>query len=98
MELLEEFLLYRIEDLYKNKKVKAAIRSSVSIEIIAVFLTSFFTHEKLTSVLPRIEMRNMLYYVYQNFLILIDYVLLRLPPKQEANKWASRLAKVAATN
>jgi hypothetical protein len=63
----------------------------MTIIILGLYLSVFFTHEKLISITPKSEVKNLLFYIYQNLLIIIDYTLLRLPPNHSKTSWESHL-------
>ena len=77
--------------------MRGAIRQSMWLEITSVILHWFFVREKLEDKTEKSEVRSMLWNVYQNFLILIKYILQRLPPiTSENNKWIEYLQKCPA--
>ena len=64
---------------YNDKSVKSAIKSAMSLEIAGVLLHWYFVKEKLFDHVKKDDVRKMLRCIYQNFLLLIDCVLTKLP-------------------
>jgi hypothetical protein len=70
--------------------VRLALRQATTVELIAIFLVAFLKHEKLVEIVPKLEVKHLLFNIYQNFLIIIRYALLRLP-LTEGNPWVKKL-------
>lgn len=94
-ELFEEYNNMNLHFIYQDKYVRAAIRQSICLEITAAITHWFFVREKLEDRTEKSEVRNMLWLIYQNFLILIEYILRRLPTPMttQNNKWIEILKK-----
>ena len=93
-ELLHEYANMDIADLYCDKNVKSEIKTTISLEIVGVLLHWYFVKFKLFSRVEKQDVRKMLWHIYQNFLLIIDCVLRRLPSNANANhneRWIKSL-------
>ena len=57
----------------------------------AVVLHWYFIKQNFFEAVCKQEVRNMLRYVYQNFLLIIDYVLRKIPQNQRNERWIKNL-------
>ena len=93
-ELLHSYADMDIAGLYKDKKVKVAINSALSLEIAAVLFHWYIVKQKLFDSVDQSEVLNMLRCIYQNFLLRVDCALRKLPPSEQHsqnNRWIKKL-------
>ena len=93
-EFLHRYAEMDIAGLYKDKKVKVAINSALSLEISAVLFHWYIVKQKLFDSVDQDEVLNMLRCVYQNFLLRVDCALRKLPPSEQHsqnNRWIKKL-------
>jgi hypothetical protein len=59
-----------------------------------VHLTCFLVSEVKISTRTQAHLKNMMFYLHQNILILIEFILQRLPTNSTSNVWAHQLEKL----
>jgi hypothetical protein len=98
-EITHEDNLNYLDRLFKDETVRRAVRQSIILELLSVTVCYAITSEKSStmtdeSVLPAAiltNLKNLFFYSHQNFLVLIDVIIHRLPPESSHNIWAHSL-------
>lgn len=93
-----------IDRLFKDEKVRRAVRQSIILELLSVTLCYAITSEKSSEPSPDpnshlhestlTALKNLFFYTHQNFLVLIDVIIRRLPPESSHNIWAHSLQAI----
>ena len=93
-ELSNDEALWSLEKLFKESRTRKAVTDSIIIESLAVALLIFCSQhiEDWSGIANQI--RNMAYFLHQNFLTTIDLILSRLPSEASANTWMQSLKDI----
>ncbi len=99
-EITHEDNLNYLDRLFKDEKVRRAVRQSIILELLAVTFCYSISSEKSSIETQKhiplqkqttVNLKNLFFYVHQNFLALIDIIIHRLPPESSHNIWAHSL-------
>ena len=94
-----------LDRLFKDDNVRRSVRQGIILQVISITLCYSITSERSTqqaitkpnTLLPSgvSELfKNLLFYTHQNFLVLIDLIINRLPPDSVHNIWAHSLQAI----
>eukprot|EP00347_Sterkiella_histriomuscorum_P018948 403343543 len=96
-EITHEDNLNYLDRLFKDPIVRRSVRQSIILELFSITICYAITSEKssdtesLLTVSTLTNLKNLLFYTHQNFLVLIDVIIHRLPPESSHNIWAHSL-------
>jgi len=93
-EITDENSIVRIDGLFKREEVKQSLREAVILEAVGVSLAQFLDHTALGNTSATEALSELLENIHQNFLVLIDIVLHRLPNSYSTNSWAVTLQAI----
>jgi hypothetical protein len=90
-EITHENNLNYLDRLFKDEKVRRSVRQAIILQVISFTLCYSLTSERSTQFAehrpplltsPALTfLKNLMFYTHQNFLILIDVIIHRLPPE-----------------
>lgn len=93
-ELSNDEALWTLEKLFKETRTKKAVIDSIIVESLAVALLIFCSnHVEDWSGIAN-QMKNMVHFIHQNFLTIIDLTLSRLPIEAATSSWVLTLKEV----
>lgn len=97
-EITHEDNLNYLDRLFKDDQVRRSVRQSIILELLTVTVCYALTSEKRaedeTSWLSNsllVNLKSLFFYTHQNFLVLIDVIIHRLPTESSHNIWAHSL-------
>jgi len=106
-EITHEDNINYLDRLFKDEKVRRGIRQSIILELLTVTVCYAITSEKSSEHLNEANassinlqeatltnLKNLFFYTHQNFLILIDVIIRRLPVESSNNIWAHSLQAI----
>ena len=93
-ELSNDEALWSLEKLFKESRTRKAVTDSIIIESLGVALLIFCSYhiDDWSGIANQI--RNMAYFIHQNFLTVIDLTLSRLPTEASASVWVLALKEI----
>lgn len=83
--------LSRVHTLFRDEHVRKHIRESMVLEVVSVALAEFCFLIGSPPSMMLTQVQNVMFYVHQNFLVVVSFLLSRLPPDNMANSWAQNL-------
>ena len=89
------FSLYKISFFFRSEELIKQIDIAQKLEIMAISLISYLSIDMDKSL--NVPVKNLLFFVHQNCLLIIKLVLNRLPPEALNNSWAKKLQTAADT-
>lgn len=99
-EITHEDNINYLDRLFKDDLVRRSVRQSIILELMSVTVCYAVTSERSSeaemqlSVGVLTNLKNLLFYTHQNFLVLIDVIIHRLPPESSHNIWAHSLQAI----
>jgi hypothetical protein len=96
-EITHEDNINYLDRLFKDDLVRRSVRQSIILELMSVTVCYAVTSERSSetetplTVAVLTNLKNLLFYTHQNFLVLIDVIIHRLPPESSHNIWAHSL-------
>ena len=102
-EITHEDNINYLDRLFKDDLVRRSVRQSIILELMSVTVCYAVTSERSSesdhqqqhlSVTVLTNLKNLLFYTHQNFLVLIDVIIHRLPPESSHNIWAHSLQAI----
>ena len=83
----------QISKFFREKSMKKEIDVAQKLETISVSWIQFLAQELKVDKTLHAYFKNLMFYVHQNFLLLIELILQRLPAPSKKNVWAANLKK-----
>ena len=83
----------QISKFFREKTMKKEIDIAQKLETISVAWVQFLAQELKVDKTLHAYFKNLMFYVHQNFLLLIELILQRLPAPSKKNVWAANLKK-----
>ncbi len=71
--------------MFKDDKNRKTIHHAKLLEVMGISVAHFISSEFRIAVNSYHLVKNLLYYIHQNYIIIIDYVLAKLPPENAHN-------------
>lgn len=93
-EISNDEALWSVERLLKDSRTKKSMVDSIILESLAISLLIFCSSHIADWTPIANQLRNMIYFIHQNFLTLIDLVLSRLPLEAPSSGWVLTLKAV----
>jgi CTD small phosphatase-like protein 2 len=90
-QLSNDEALWGIEKLFKEPRTRKAMRDSIIIESLGIALVIFCCSKVSDWTKINNQMKNMVYFLHQNFLTIIDLILSRLPLEASSSMWVLSL-------
>jgi len=83
--------LSRVHTLFRDEHVRKHIREAMVLEVVSVALAEFCFLIGSPPSMMLTQVQNVMFYVHQNFLVVVSFLLSRLPTDNGANSWAQNL-------
>jgi len=81
----------QVPELFRDLRTQRVLRCAQVLEVVAVGLLNFFICVGGANEILMTHLKNLIFYVHQNFLSLMEYILLRIHPESSKNMWAFSL-------
>lgn len=81
----------QVPELFRDLRTQRVLRCAQVLEVVAVGLLNFFICVGGANEILMTHLKNLVFYVHQNFLSLMEYILLRIHPESSKNMWAFSL-------
>ncbi|CAG9320127.1 unnamed protein product [Blepharisma stoltei] len=96
-KITDENSIVRIDNLFQKEEVKECLREAIILEAVGVSLSGFLDYSALGNVETKLAINDLLELIHENFLVIIDIVLHRLPNHCSTNSWAVTLQAITFT-
>lgn len=105
-EITHENNLNYLDRLFKDDATRRSLRMTIILQVISVTLCYALTSEKSANLdrsqdfLPTFSsanltlLKNLLFYTHQNFLVIVEVIISRLPSESTQNIWAHSLQAI----
>lgn len=96
-DIAAENTLSRVDRLFRDEKLRKLLRFALVYESMGVAVLYHFSRVSMPATSTLTQIRTIISTIHQNFLIIIDYVLQRLPPDCSNNPWANTLVSIVGS-
>lgn len=96
-DISAENTLSKVDRLFRDERLRKSLKLAMIYESIGVAVLYHFSKTSMASANILTQIRSIFTSIHQNFLIIIDYVLQRLPPDCVTNPWANTLITIVGS-
>lgn len=88
----------QVPDLFRDQRTQRVLRCAQVLEVVAVGLLNFFICVGGANEILTTHLKNLVFYVHQNFLGVMEFILLRIHPDSSKNMWAFSIQETLSNN
>jgi CTD small phosphatase-like protein 2 len=93
-DLVDSQTLSTIHSIFSVDDLRRALRKSSILEFLAITMINFLSSESRTNKELHSNLKVLIFYVHQNYLIMVNCVLQKLPPYNNTNIWVKSCKKL----